>query len=179
MNKLFIVAPIAAVASGQANQQAVAAEKGDSSHPNIVIMITDQQRADLCSRENFPADLTPFADMMANEGIWFNHAYTPCPASGPARVSLLTGRFPRVTHADSNHNIEDAVFVFGIAECSVNSVYTFYHTHHVVVHILACIYAAQELIIAREFMRKVLLGIVCHDLALIDDDYPVADSLHF
>lgn len=110
MNKLFIVAPIAAVASGQANQQAVAAEKGDSSHPNIVIMITDQQRADLCSRENFPADLTPFADMMANEGIWFNHAYTPCPASGPARVSLLTGRFPRVTHADSNHNIEDAVF---------------------------------------------------------------------
>lgn len=78
--------------------------------PNFVIIMTDQQRADLTSREGFPVNLTPFADKMGSEGAWFNHAYTSCPASAPARISMLTGRFPRYTRADSNHNIEDAVF---------------------------------------------------------------------
>ncbi len=78
--------------------------------PNFIIIMTDQQRADLTSREGFPLDLTPFADEMGTEGAWFNHAYTSCPASAPARISMLTGRFPRYTRADSNHNIEDAVF---------------------------------------------------------------------
>jgi len=72
--------------------------------------MTDQQRADLTAREGFPLDLTPFADSIARSGIWFDRAYTPCPASGPARVSMLTGRFPRATHTDSNHNIADAVY---------------------------------------------------------------------
>ncbi|MCM1176526.1 MAG: sulfatase-like hydrolase/transferase [Bacteroides sp.] len=94
--------------------------------PNVVIIMTDQQRADLCGREGFPVDLTPFADRMAEEGAWFNKAYTPCPASGPARVSLLTGRFPRVTHSDSNHNIADAVYsedLFDVArKCGYTSV---------------------------------------------------------
>lgn len=84
--------------------------QADSKRPNIVIIMTDQQRADLTSREGFPADLTPFADRMAATGAWFDKAYTPCPASGPARVAMLTGRFPRVTHVDSNHNIPDAVY---------------------------------------------------------------------
>ena len=77
---------------------------------NIVIIMTDQQRADLTAREGFLCDLTPFADRMGQEGAWFSHAYTPCPISGPARVSSLTGRFASVTHADSNHNLTDAVF---------------------------------------------------------------------
>ncbi len=88
------------------------------SRPNIVIIMTDQQRADLTARESFPVNLTPFADSMATQGCWFDKAYTACPASGPARVSMLTGRFPRVTHVDSNHNLGDAVFsddLFGTA----------------------------------------------------------------
>lgn len=78
--------------------------------PNFIIMMTDQQRADLTAREGFPVDLTPFADRMGQEGAWFDHAYTSCPASAPARVSMLTGRFPRYTRTDSNHNIDDAYF---------------------------------------------------------------------
>ena len=77
---------------------------------NIVIIMTDQQRADLCGREGFPCDLTPFADRMGQEGAWFSRAYSPCPISGPARVSTMTGRFAGATHADSNHNLPDAVF---------------------------------------------------------------------
>lgn len=106
--------PLASVPMGLLSLNALA----DTNRPNVVIIITDQQRADLCAREGYPLDLTPFADSVAKQGIWFNHAYTPCPASGPARVSLLTGRFPKATHCDSNHNIRDAVYsddLFGIA----------------------------------------------------------------
>lgn len=95
-----------------------------AARPNIVVMITDQQRADMCGREGFPLDLTPFADRMAGEGAWFDKAYTPCPASGPARVSLFTGRFPRVTHADSNHNIADAVYGEDLFDVARKSGYT-------------------------------------------------------
>lgn len=111
-SKVFTVLPVAAAVAAPSVMAATAEDGGKAreGRPNIVIIMTDQQRADLCGREGFPLDLTPFADRISNEGAWFDRAYTPCPASGPARVAMLTGRFPRVTHADSNHNIEDAVF---------------------------------------------------------------------
>lgn len=89
---------------------ATAQETGASSKPNFVFIMTDQQRADLCGREGYPLDVTPFVDRMAGEGVWFDRAYTPAPISGPARVAFLTGRFPKATRVKSNHNIEDAVY---------------------------------------------------------------------
>ena len=78
--------------------------------PNIVIVMTDQQRADLSAREGFPLDTTPFLDSLARRGTWFDRAYTPIPACGPARVSMLTGRYPSATRVRTNHNIPDAVY---------------------------------------------------------------------
>lgn len=78
--------------------------------PNIVIIMTDQQRTDLCAREGFPLDTTPFLDELAREGIWFNRAYTSMPVCAPARVSMLTGRYPSVTRVRTNHNIPDATY---------------------------------------------------------------------
>lgn len=78
--------------------------------PNIVIIMSDQQRADISAREGFPLDTTPFLDRLARQGAWFNHAYTTMPACLPARVSMLTGRYPSVTHARTNHNGGDCVF---------------------------------------------------------------------
>ena len=40
--------------------------------PNIVLIMTDQQRADLSAREGFALDTTPFLDGLAREGVWFN-----------------------------------------------------------------------------------------------------------
>lgn len=77
--------------------------------PNVVLIMTDQQRADLCGREGYPLDVTPFVDKMANEGVWFNKAYTTAPASVPARTSFLTGRYPKATRVTSNHNETDVV----------------------------------------------------------------------
>ena len=81
-----------------------------SDKPNVVLIMTDQQRADLCAREGFPLDTTPFLDALAEGGVWFNRAYTTMPACVPARVSLLTGRYPSATRVRTNHNTEDATY---------------------------------------------------------------------
>lgn len=81
-----------------------------STKPNIVLIITDQQRADLCGREGFPLPVTPYADSLASQSVWFDKAYTSAPASAPARCSLLSGRFPSATHVRTNHNIPDAYY---------------------------------------------------------------------
>lgn len=87
--------------------------------PNIIIIMADQLRADLLQREGYPLNTMPFADKLAKDGTWFDCAYTSAPASGPARVSMLTGRFPSATHVKSNHNIKDAYYtkdLFDIAK---------------------------------------------------------------
>lgn len=78
--------------------------------PNIIIIMADQLRADLLQREQYPLNTMPFADNLAKNGVWFDKAYTAAPASGPARVSMLTGRYPSATHVRSNHNIKDAFY---------------------------------------------------------------------
>ena len=81
-----------------------------SDRPNFILIMTDQQRADLSMRENFPLDTTPFLDDLARQGLWFEHAYTTMPACLPARVSMLTGRYPSATRSRTNHNKEDATY---------------------------------------------------------------------
>ena len=78
--------------------------------PNVIIIMTDQQRADLSRREGFPLDTTPYMDALAAQGTWFNRSYTVMPVCGPARVSMLTGRYPSATRVRTNHNIGDAYY---------------------------------------------------------------------
>lgn len=78
--------------------------------PNVVLILTDQQRADFSGREGFPLDTTPFADELAEGGVWFDRAYTTSPLCSPARTSLLTGRFPSAHRVRENPGAADAVF---------------------------------------------------------------------
>jgi arylsulfatase A-like enzyme len=78
--------------------------------PNIIVIMADQQRADLCGREGFPLEITPFVDELSSQNSWFEKAYTVIPASTPARCSMLTGRFPNATHVRTNHNVRDVNF---------------------------------------------------------------------
>ncbi len=80
-----------------------------SKPPNVILIMTDQQRADLCAREGYSLDTTPFLDSLAKQGAWFDRAYTTTPLCGPARVSLLTGRYPSATRCRTNHNLDDAI----------------------------------------------------------------------
>ncbi len=70
--------------------------------PNIILIMTDQQQARACAREGFALDTTPTLDRLAASGAWFDHAYTTAPICLPARVSLMTGRFPSATGAVAN-----------------------------------------------------------------------------
>ncbi len=78
--------------------------------PNVVVIMTDQQRADVSKREGFALDTTPFLDSLASQGSWFDRAYTTMPACLPARVSMLTGRYPSTTRSRTNHNRDDAFY---------------------------------------------------------------------
>ena len=78
--------------------------------PNVVIIMTDQQRADISRREGFPLDTTPFMDRLARQGMWFDRAYTSMPVCVPARVSMLTGRYPSASRVRTNHNMRDAYY---------------------------------------------------------------------
>ncbi len=84
--------------------------KSPTGKPNIVIIMTDQHRADVCRREGFPLDTTPFLDRLARQGTWFKRAYTSMPACVPARTSMLTGRYPNATRVRTNHNVLDATY---------------------------------------------------------------------
>lgn len=73
---------------------------------HVLVIMTDQQRADLSAREGFAVDCTPTLDALARGGCWFDRAYTAAPLCVPARVSMLTGRFPSATGVRENHGFD-------------------------------------------------------------------------
>ncbi|QBN17903.1 sulfatase-like hydrolase/transferase [Flavobacterium nackdongense] len=60
--------------------------------PNLLFIITDQQRYDAMSIAGNTILKTPNLDRLAKQGARFKNAYTPCAVCGPARASILTGR---------------------------------------------------------------------------------------
>lgn len=72
---------------------------------HVVVIMTDEQRADMCAREGFGVDCTPAVDALAADGCWFDHAYTSAPLCVPSRISLLTGRFPSAHGLRENASI--------------------------------------------------------------------------
>jgi len=64
------------------------------SRPNVLLVITDQQRSDSMSFAGHPAVHTPNLDAMAGQGTWFRNAYTTHPTCTPSRGAILTGRYP-------------------------------------------------------------------------------------
>ncbi|GAB5562204.1 MAG: hypothetical protein SynsKO_38510 [Synoicihabitans sp.] len=62
--------------------------------PNILIFVTDQQRADTIARLGNPIIRTPVLDRLSAEGVTFTRAYSPSPVCVPARCALATGQHP-------------------------------------------------------------------------------------
>ena len=69
--------------------------------PNIVLILTDQQRFDSLASNGNAICHTPATDRLAREGLSFQHAFTPTALCSPARASLLTGLYPH------NHTMAD------------------------------------------------------------------------
>lgn len=59
--------------------------------PNVLFIITDQQRFDALSIAGNQVLKTPNLDRLAKQGVWFKNAYAQCAVCGPSRASILTG----------------------------------------------------------------------------------------
>lgn len=70
--------------------------------PNILLILTDQQRLSACSPYGDTVCQTPALDRLAQEGILFRNAYTSCPLCSPARATIHTGLFPHSHGVTSN-----------------------------------------------------------------------------
>ena len=62
--------------------------------PNIIYIFTDQQSSSMMSCAGNKWLKTPAMDYIAKSGIRFTRAYTTNPVCVPARVGMMTGRFP-------------------------------------------------------------------------------------
>jgi len=62
--------------------------------PDILVVLSDQQRPDSCGVYGQRLPVTPNLDAMARDGVVFDNAFTVQPLCGPARASLQTGRYP-------------------------------------------------------------------------------------
>ena len=60
--------------------------------PNILLVMTDQQRADSIARAG--GSDTPHLDRLAGRGVLFGNAYSSSTTCVPARTSLMTGMLP-------------------------------------------------------------------------------------
>ena len=74
---------------------ALFAQKSDQ--PNIIFLLTDDQRWDALGYAGNPLSLTPEMDRLASEGTYFKQAIVTTPICAGSRASILTGTYER-TH---------------------------------------------------------------------------------
>lgn len=65
--------------------------------PNIILIMTDQQRLDTIGALGFPYMDTPHLDRLAHEGVAFTNCHVTAPSCAPSRASLFTGYYPHTT----------------------------------------------------------------------------------
>jgi arylsulfatase A-like enzyme len=65
--------------------------------PNIIFIITDQQRYDTIAALGHPHMDTPNLDRLVNEGVSFSQCHINAPSCAPSRASLFTGQYPHTT----------------------------------------------------------------------------------
>ncbi len=65
--------------------------------PNIIFILTDDQRWDALGYAGNPLSLTPEMDRLASEGVYFKQGIVTTPICAASRASILTGTYER-TH---------------------------------------------------------------------------------
>ena len=67
--------------------------------PHILLILTDQQRADCLGCAGHPLLQTPHMDALAASGVRFSNCFTTSPLCVPMRLSLTTGLYPHNSNA--------------------------------------------------------------------------------
>ena len=79
-----------------------------SRRPDVIVVLTDQQRADAFGAAGATDLHTPVMDRLARQGVLFTRAFTATPQCSPSRAALLTGRYPHRTGVMGNTASEGA-----------------------------------------------------------------------
>lgn len=74
------------------------------SRPNIVFILTDDQRWDALSCMGHPFFKTPNMDRIANEGAKFTNFFVSIPLCSPSRANFLTGQYAHKNGIIDNNN---------------------------------------------------------------------------
>ncbi len=72
-------------------------KEDDKERPNIIFILTDDQRWDALGYAGNKDIHTPTLDKLAKEGVYFKNAFVTTPISSASRASILTGMYER-TH---------------------------------------------------------------------------------
>jgi arylsulfatase len=86
------------------------------SRPNIILIMTDQQRADTIGALGAPWMKTPHLDRLANEGAAFTECFVTSPVCVGARASLFTGKYPHGCQVFSNFQPWQPTWVSSLAD---------------------------------------------------------------
>jgi arylsulfatase len=70
--------------------------------PNVLLLFTDQQRADTIAALGNPVIKTPGLDRLCREGVASTNAFTPSPVCISARCSMIYGQYPHHTGCYEN-----------------------------------------------------------------------------
>jgi arylsulfatase len=89
LQRLISVTTLLLLALGSLPADATAARR-----PNILFIMTDQQRWDSLGASGNALVRTPNLDRLAASGAYFTHAFVQSPVCVPSRISFFTGRYP-------------------------------------------------------------------------------------
>ena len=102
--------------------------------PNIIFIITDQQRFDTIKALGFDHMDTPNLDRLVNEGVTFTNCHISAPSCAPSRASLFTGYYPHTTGILRNADTWKRSWIESLADSgyrciNVGKMHTYpYHT---------------------------------------------------
>lgn len=92
----------AACSDGQAPGGAPPRPEGQSSRPNVVFVLTDDQRWDAISLSGHEIPATPNIDRIGREGVYFRNAFATTALCSPSRASILTGVYAHAHGVTNN-----------------------------------------------------------------------------
>lgn len=90
--------------------------------PNIVFVITDQQRHDTVGAMGFPYMDTPVLDELVSKGTAFSNTYVTAPVCSPSRASLFTGLYPHNSGVLRNDEPWASTWVTDLADAGYHCV---------------------------------------------------------
>ena len=88
-------APVVGEGTAPGASRPAAPEEPGSRRPNVVLLLTDDQRADGLSAAGTPVLRTPELDRLAADGVRFENAFVTTSICAVSRASILSGQYAR------------------------------------------------------------------------------------